>query len=396
MAPLVGHKRQRSPTSFSGFISPAPPWVNDFWDTLVQEVCSMAPTEVDSENEAAGPKRDVAFSAEAALLEPLYSLEEGLATYLGSKLETPKLPSELWARLLQAAFSGTVTAAAGTTLYVSELVCKDLQVAVERDPACPGVSHALLFFKGFHGLAVHRAASWLWRRGRCHAAYLLQSRMSEVFAMDIHPAATLEEGIFIDHATGLVIGETAVVGSGCTLLHGVTLGGTGKDVGDRHPKLGRNVLVGAGASLLGRVHIGDGAKIGAAALVLTDIPAHATAVGAPAKVVGRARELNPASKLDHSCSGVKLFNEHALCPWRDLAPKEQGLLGPYEFAKYIESTCGFSPPSSAVYGLFFDMDTDHDGQINPREVLNDRSKVEEFVNKYRRSSESATSTLSVV
>ncbi|KAI5059087.1 hypothetical protein GOP47_0025406 [Adiantum capillus-veneris] len=210
-----------------------------------------------------------------------HSFEEALSALLASKLSSELAPKHRWHAVIHTAFTKG-SSLSGTP--IRSLIMEDLIAIKERDPACPSLGHAFLYFKGFHGIQLHRVANWLWQNGQRSLATLFQSRVSEVFGMDIHPAAQLGSYIMMDHATGIVIGETARVGNGCTLLHGVTLGGNGKQQGDRHPKLGMNVLVGAGASILGNVTIGNGAKIGASAVVLSDIPSFATAVGCPAKV----------------------------------------------------------------------------------------------------------------
>ena len=187
-----------------------------------------------------------------------------------------------------------------------ELLLADLLCVTERDPACLDDAHPLLYFKGFQCLQAHRVAHVLWQRDRKKIAVAFQSRCSEVFGMDLHPAATIGRGVMFDHGTGIVVGETARIGDECSLLHGVTLGGTGK-VGnrDRHPKLGNQVLVGAHASILGNVFIGERAKIGCGSVVLTDIPSGATAVGAPAKVVGRSKEAKPGTDNDNALLEVE-------------------------------------------------------------------------------------------
>jgi serine O-acetyltransferase len=154
----------------------------------------------------------------------------------------------------------------------------DALAVCQRDPAMDTILEVVLFSKGYAALVCHRAAFRLWNTKKFTALFL-QSQASAVFGLDIHPKARIGSSVMLDHGTGIVIGETAVVGDGCTLLHGVTLGGTGKDHGDRHPKVGNHVLIGAGASLLGNITIGDSAKIGAGSVVLRPIPAHATAVG---------------------------------------------------------------------------------------------------------------------
>lgn len=291
------------------------------------------------------------------------SLEEALAAHLASKLSWDAAPSHRWYAIL---FKSFTQGASSAGMLIQNLIREDLTAIKERDPACPSSGHAFLYFKGFHGIQVYRAANWLWLKGQKSLASALQSRASEVFGMDIHPAAQLGSGIMIDHGTGVVIGETARVGNGCTLLHGVTLGGNGKQQGDRHPKLGCNVLAGAGASILGNVKIGDGAKIGASAVVLNDIPAFATAVGCPAKIIGRAKEDNPAVGLDHSCKLVQMFDQRmkSLCPYRHLYPSKPGCLGPHDFTKRLQDVFKVNVPTKdQAMTLFFELDTDHDGEL---------------------------------
>uniref|UniRef100_A0A7N0UBH6 serine O-acetyltransferase n=1 Tax=Kalanchoe fedtschenkoi TaxID=63787 RepID=A0A7N0UBH6_KALFE len=207
------------------------------------------------------------------------SLEAALAKLLSQRLSCPDLCAETLFDVIHAAFDEDED--------VKQAIRADLRAAKERDPACLSYTHCLLNFKGFQALQSHRAAHSLWGSGRKTLAVTLQSRASEVFAVDIHPAARIGRGVVIDHATGVVVGETAVVGNNVTLLHGVTLGGTGKVAGDRHPKIGDGVLVGAGSKVLGNVRVGDGAKIGAGSVVLRDVTAGSTVVGNPAKPVER-------------------------------------------------------------------------------------------------------------
>ncbi|MEP0708705.1 MAG: serine O-acetyltransferase [Parvibaculum sp.] len=182
---------------------------------------------------------------------------------------------------------------------IGEATRADIVAYYDRDPACHSYIQPLLYFKGFHALQAYRVAHWLWGEGRRAMALYLQSRMSELFAVDIHPAAKLGRGIFIDHATGIVIGETAVVEDDVSMLHGVTLGGTGKETGDRHPKVRRGVLISVGAKVLGNIVIGEYSRIGAGSVVLHEVPAHCTAVGVPAKIVGCAGCDKPAHAMDH-------------------------------------------------------------------------------------------------
>lgn len=196
--------------------------------------------------------------------------------------------------MAQAASDGHTYEAPLHDMFFDMLVCHpdiaraarvDLVASVERNPAYPNLLIPYLFAKGFLGLEMHRVGHALWHEGRSTEAFMIQSRISEEFGMDIHPAAKIGIGVFIDHATGIVIGETATIGDDTSLLQGVTLGGTGKETGDRHPKVGRGCLISAGAIVLGNVKVGDYSRIGAGSVVLSDVPAHSTVVGVPAKVV---------------------------------------------------------------------------------------------------------------
>jgi serine O-acetyltransferase len=180
----------------------------------------------------------------------------------------------------------------------------DLKAVFERDPACKGYVQPFLFFKGFQALQTQRIAHWLWGQGRETMAFYLQSRMSEIFQVDIHPATQIGSGVFIDHGTGIVIGETAVIGDDVSLLQGVTLGGTGAERGDRHPKIGRGVLLGAGAKVLGNIQIGDYAKIASGSVVLKPVPAHCTAAGVPARLVNCPTGEEPARTMDHTLADM--------------------------------------------------------------------------------------------
>ena len=180
----------------------------------------------------------------------------------------------------------------------------DLKAVFERDPACKGYVQPFLFFKGFLALQTQRVAHWLWGQGRETLAFYLQSRMSELFQVDIHPATRIGRGVFIDHGTGIVIGETAVIGDDVSMLQGVTLGGTGAERGDRHPKIGKGVLLGAGAKVLGNLKIGDYAKIASGSVVLRDVPAHCTAAGVPARLVNCPTCEEPARSMDHTLADV--------------------------------------------------------------------------------------------
>ncbi|CAH8362579.1 unnamed protein product [Eruca vesicaria subsp. sativa] len=196
---------------------------------------------------------------------------------------------------------------------IIESVKQDLKAAKERDPACLSHVHAFLSFKGFLACQAHRIAHNLWTQNRKILALLIQNRVSEAFAVDIHPGAMIGKGILLDHATGVVIGETAVVGDDVSILHGVTLGGTGKQCGDRHPKIGDGVLIGAGSCVLGNVTIGEGAKIGSGSVVLKDVPPRTTAVGNPARLIGGKE--NP--ELVEKVPGLTMDQTSYLTDWSD-------------------------------------------------------------------------------
>ncbi|KAF3792130.1 Serine acetyltransferase [Nymphaea thermarum] len=216
------------------------------------------------------------------------SLESALATHLGNKLSTLYLPESSLALVFCTKFleDGAIRTA----------VREDLKAIKERDPAWVSYVQCLLNLKGFLAIQAHRVAHRLWNQGRVPLALIIQNRVSEVFAVDIHPAARIGQGVLLDHATGVVIGETAVIGDKVSILHSVTLGGTGKDTGDRHPKIADGVLIGAGSYVLGNVKVGSGAKIGAGSVVLKEIPARTTAVGNPARLVGG--NVNPLLSTD--------------------------------------------------------------------------------------------------
>ncbi len=218
------------------------------------------------------------------------TLGEALSYHLAEKLASPAMATQQVRHVIAGIYDG-----APELVAIAET---DMQAVLERDPACRGMLQPFLFFKGYLALQTHRIAHQLWRTGRETLAFHFQSRASELFDVDIHPAARIGRGVMFDHASGITIGETAVVGDGCSLLHGVTLGGTGKEVGDRHPKIGRGVLLSVGAKILGNITVGDEAKVAAGSVVLKDVPAHCTVAGVPAKVVGGPSCCQPAQTMD--------------------------------------------------------------------------------------------------
>ena len=216
--------------------------------------------------------------------------EAALSYHLARLTDTTEVP----AALIRQTFDEALSADPSIALAARA----DIVAFSERDPACTSPLDPLLWFKGYHALQTSRVAHWLWRQGRKTLAHFLQSRASALFGVDIHPGARIGKGIFIDHGTGVVIGETAVVEDGVSMLHGVTLGGTGKERGDRHPKVRRGVLLGAGAKVLGNIEIGACAKIAAGSVVLAPVPAGCTAAGVPARIIGCVDVPEPALEMD--------------------------------------------------------------------------------------------------
>ena len=182
---------------------------------------------------------------------------------------------------------------------VDSAMC-DIQASFKRDPAVHSYLTVLLNFKGFQAIQVHRLAHQLWNSGRKDLALFIQSRNSETFSVDIHPAAKIGNGVMFDHATGVVIGETAIVENNVSIMQSVTLGGTGNEAGDRHPKIREGVMIGAGAKILGNINIGAGAKVGAGSVVLADVPAHVTVAGIPAKIVGTPSCQKPCESMQQN------------------------------------------------------------------------------------------------
>jgi serine O-acetyltransferase len=222
------------------------------------------------------------------------TLEEAVAHRISQRLDHPDYPAEL---LVQ-----DFRAMAKDNPEWGAIVRVDMQAVYDRDPACSRFIEPILYFKGFHAIQTHRLANWMLSRGRKDTALYLQSRSSAVFQTDINPAAVFGRGIFLDHATGFVVGETARIGNGVSILHNVTLGGTGKAGGDRHPKISDGVMLGAGAKILGNISVGMCSRVAAGSVVLVDVPANSTVAGVPAKVVGTAGCSDPARSMDQMIS----------------------------------------------------------------------------------------------
>jgi serine O-acetyltransferase len=224
------------------------------------------------------------------------SLEASVVHRIAQRLDHPDVPAELIRQAFMQALADDDTIAAA--------IRADMLAVVDRDPAATRAIDPLLYFKGFHAIVTHRLAHHLWSHKRQDFALYLQSRSSVVFQTDIHPAARFGKGLFLDHATGLVVGSTAVVEDDVSILQDVTLGGTGKELGDRHPKIRRGVLIGAGAKILGNIEVGHCARVAAGSVVLASVPHNTTVAGVPAKVVGEAGCAEPARTMDQILSAL--------------------------------------------------------------------------------------------
>lgn len=218
------------------------------------------------------------------------TLEEAVVHRVAARLDHSAVPSDL----IVQAYRNTLRNDGG----IGQAFRADIMAVADRDPACTRFLDPVLYFKGFHAIQTHRLAHALWQAGRKDFALYLQSRASEVFQTDIHPAAKVGRGLFFDHATGIVVGETAVIEDDVSILHGVTLGGTGKENEDRHPKIRRGVLIGAGAKILGNIEVGKCARVAAGSVVLKNVPPNMTVAGVPAREMGEAGCAEPARSMD--------------------------------------------------------------------------------------------------
>ncbi len=227
-------------------------------------------------------------------------LEEALAYHLARKIGGENLSTLQVHEIFLEAFAADPS--------IGAALRADLSAVFQRDPACASYAQAFLFFKGFHALQCYRAAHWLWFNDRKIMALYFQNRISDLFSVDVHPAAKLGRGIMIDHATGVVIGETAVVEDDVSILHNVTLGGTGKEEEERHPKVRRGVLIGVGAKILGNIEIGQYSRVGAGSVVIKPVPPHTTVAGVPARVIGSADSECPSQDMDHRLSGWESYD----------------------------------------------------------------------------------------
>ncbi len=217
-------------------------------------------------------------------------LESAIVHRIAQRLDSSVVNAEV----IRCAFSEALA----SSPELGEIMRCDIAAVFDRDPACQRRIEPLLYFKGFHAIQTHRLAHWLWTKGRRDFALYLQSRSSGVFQTDIHPAVPIGRSIFLDHATGLVVGGTAVIEDNVSILQDVTLGGTGKESGDRHPKVRHGVLIGAGAKILGNIEIGENSRVAAGSVVLRPVPPHSTVAGVPARLVGTTGDAEPARVMD--------------------------------------------------------------------------------------------------
>jgi serine O-acetyltransferase len=261
--------------------------VDPVWSLLRQEAEDM----VRQEPALAG------FVLSAILHQP--NLEMAVAQRVASRLDHPDLSGALIKQAFDDLFADQP--------HLSGYLRADIMAVVDRDPACSRAIEPVLFFKGFQALQTHRLAHWLLRQGRRDFALYLQSRSSSVFQVDINPAAPIGKGVFLDHASGIVVGETAVIEDNVSILQGVTLGGTGKEHGDRHPKIRHGVLIGAGAKILGNIEIGHCARVAAGSVVLDPVPHNKTVAGVPARIVGEAGCAEPATSMDQFFRGGEIL-----------------------------------------------------------------------------------------
>ena len=251
-----------------------------FWQTLKEEARTVV------------EKEPLLASYVHACVLTHHNFESALSFILSNKVTDEVMPALAIREIFDEAFL--------LKPEIVECAIRDIQAVFNRDPAVHSYLTVLIHFKGFQSIQVHRLAHYLWEKNRVDLALFIQSRNSAVFGVDIHPAARIGCGVMFDHATGIVVGETSVIEDDVSILQSVTLGGTGNESGDRHPKIRRGVMVGAGAKILGNIEIGRGSKVGAGSVVLNDVPPHVTVVGVPAKIVGKPCCANPCETMDQN------------------------------------------------------------------------------------------------
>ena len=256
--------------------------IDPVWDRITEEAAAAV---------KAAPAMGAVFHA--GILQHA-SFEDALAYRTAIKLESTEMSAQTLREISDSAYAQNAD--------LLQDARADLVATLDRDPACHRLMQPLMFFKGFQAVQAYRLGHWLWQTGQIDLAYFLQMRVSEVFGVDIHPAATIGRGLMIDHAHSIVVGETAVVGDNVSMLHSVTLGGTGKQEEKRHPTIGNGVLIGAGAKVLGNITVGSCSRVAAGSVVLHDVPPMKTVAGVPAKIVGEAGCAQPALSMNQILS----------------------------------------------------------------------------------------------
>lgn len=264
---------------------------------MSQAKLAKAPTAVDPIWHAVRQEAQDIVDSDSALATFIHStilnqrnLENAVSARIADRLHSREVPDDI----IRQAFE---TMAESWPEW-ADILRIDIGAVFDRDPACSRYIEPILYFKGFHAIQTHRLAHWSLKQGRRDFALYLQSRASQVFQTDINPAAKMGKGVFLDHATGLVVGETAEIGDDVSILHGVTLGGTGKESGDRHPKISSGVLLGAGSIVLGNIRVGKCSRVAAGSLVVKEVPNNVTVAGVPARVIGFAGCAEPARSMD--------------------------------------------------------------------------------------------------
>jgi serine O-acetyltransferase len=254
--------------------------IQTFWQTLRKEAQQVV------------EKEPLLASFVHACILTHHNFESSLSFILSNKISDDVMPALVIREIFQQAFL--------LDPQIVEAAVQDIQASFDRDPAVRSYLTVLLHFKGFQSIQVYRLAHQLWRTERIDLALFIQSRNSQVFGVDIHPAAQIGRGVMFDHATGIVVGETAVIEDMVSIMQSVTLGGTGNESGDRHPKIRQGVMIGSGAKILGNIEVGRGARVGAGSVVLNNVPPHVTVVGVPAKIVGKPCCHNPCETMDQN------------------------------------------------------------------------------------------------
>lgn len=340
------------------------------------------------------------------------SFEDSIATLLSINF-AGVIPFQSWKEIFLCAFEGDL--GQYNDEFCIDMMIMDLQAIKNRDPACQSLVNAYLNFKGFKALQSHRAAHILWKANRKEISLAIQSRCAELWSVDIHPAADIGGGLMIDHGTGVVIGETAVVGRNCSFLHGVTLGSTGKDCSDRHPKIGDDVLIGCNAMILGNIHIGRSCKIGSGSVVIKSLPNNVTAVGNPARIIGQSSEkTSAAAEMDLALKNVvtpcgsafrstwAIWADGSIV-YEDIDIDEKGFIDRTDIKRVLVQKHTIEIPDRCIDMLFSKLDHEGSGRISRphfeemmtvfRPLLNDDKELVKWKNFSLVTSESSADAI---